>query len=45
MTGRLLFCGNRFAVSECEMLTISYYQKLNEERAEILAEIKALSAA
>ncbi len=40
MTGRLLFLSDRFAVDEFEMLTISYYQKLNEERADILAEIK-----
>lgn len=34
--GRLLYCSNRFAVDEFEMLTLSYYQKLNEERAEII---------
>lgn len=34
--GRLLYCANRFAVDEFEMLTLSYYQKLNEERAEII---------
>ncbi len=40
MNGRLIFCGNRYAVDEFEMLTISYYQKLNEERVEILEEIQ-----
>lgn len=34
--GRLLFCADRFAVDEFEMLTISYYQKLNEERRGII---------
>ncbi len=34
--GRLLYCADRYAVDEFEMLTISYYQKLNEERREIL---------
>lgn len=34
--GRLLYCGDRYAVDEFEMLTLSYYQKLNEERAEII---------
>ena len=32
---------DEFAADEFEMLTISYYQKLNEERREILEEIKA----
>ncbi len=35
-TGRLLCCGNPYAVDEFEMLVISYYQKLNHERQEIL---------
>lgn len=34
--GQLLYCGDQFAVDEFEMLTISYYQKLNEERREII---------
>ena len=34
--GDLLYCGDRFAVDEFEMLTLSYYQKLNEERRGIL---------
>lgn len=33
--GKLIFCANRFAKDEFEMLTISFYQKLNEERKEI----------
>ena len=35
--GRLLYCADRYAVDEFEMLTLSYYQKLNEERADIIA--------
>ena len=35
-TGSLLFCSDRYAVDEFEMLTISYYQKLNEERSGII---------
>ena len=35
-TGRLIYCGNTYAVDEFEMLVISYYQKLNHERREIL---------
>ena len=34
--GALIYCADRDAVDEFEMLTLSYYQKLNEERAEIL---------
>lgn len=34
--GRLLYCANRYAVDEFEMLTLSYYQKLNEERGELI---------
>ena len=34
--GRLLFCSDRYAVDEFEMLTLSYYQKLNEERSGII---------
>ncbi|MCU0615051.1 MAG: nucleotidyltransferase domain-containing protein [Desulfobacterales bacterium] len=32
----LIFCADRYAVDEFEMLTLSYYQKLNQERKEIL---------
>jgi predicted nucleotidyltransferase len=35
--GKLLYCADRYAVDEFEMLTLSYYQKLNEERADIIA--------
>lgn len=34
--GNLIYCGDRYAVDEFEMLVISCYQKLNEERREIL---------
>lgn len=34
--GRLLYCADRYAVDEFEMLTLSYYQKLNEERSGII---------
>jgi hypothetical protein len=35
-SGRLLYCADAYAVSEFDMLTLSYYQKLNEERKAIL---------
>lgn len=35
---RRIFCADEYAADEFEMLTLSFYQKLNEERAEILAE-------
>lgn len=38
--GRIIYQRSEFAVDEFEMLTMSFYQKLNEERAEILAEIQ-----
>jgi predicted nucleotidyltransferase len=34
--GRLIFCADTRALDEFEMLVISFYQKLNEERREIL---------
>lgn len=37
-TGRQIFCADANAAAEFEMLTFSFYQKLNEERREILAE-------
>lgn len=37
-TGRLILSNDQRAVAEFEMLTLSYYQKLNEERAGILQE-------
>mgnify|MGYP002712998253 CR=1 FL=1 len=38
MAERRIFCADEYATAEFEMLTLSYYQKLNEERREILAE-------
>jgi uncharacterized protein len=35
-SGRLLYCANDDAVAEFEMLTLSHYQKLNDERKAIL---------
>ncbi len=35
-SGRQLYCADEYAVAEFEMLTLSYYQKLNEERKAIL---------
>ncbi|WP_420645544.1 type VII toxin-antitoxin system MntA family adenylyltransferase antitoxin [Candidatus Leptofilum sp.] len=40
MTGQQIFCADVYAADEFEMLTLSYYQKLNEERREILAAFK-----
>ncbi len=36
ISGTLIYCGNRYAVDEFEMLTLSYYQRLNRERAGLL---------
>ncbi|NOZ68908.1 MAG: nucleotidyltransferase domain-containing protein [Deferribacteres bacterium] len=36
--GRRIYCADEYAADEFEMLVLSYYQKLNEERAEILKE-------
>jgi predicted nucleotidyltransferase len=36
INGDLIYCADPYAVDEFEMLVISYYQKLNEERREIL---------
>jgi uncharacterized protein len=38
-TGLLLYVGDRYAIDEFEMLVLSFYSKLNEERAEILEEL------
>lgn len=38
MADRRIFTVNEYAAEEFEMLTLSFYQKLNEERAEILSE-------
>jgi len=35
---RRIFCADAYAADEFEMLVLSRYQKLNEERAEVLAE-------
>lgn len=40
MNGNLIYSRNRHVIDEFEMLTLSYYQKLNGERAEILEEIQ-----
>ena len=38
-TGDLIFCADTYACEEFEMLTLSFYQKLNEERADIMDQI------
>ena len=38
MADRRIHCGNLFAADTFEMLVLSFYQKLNEERAEVMAE-------
>ncbi|MFH1077390.1 MAG: nucleotidyltransferase domain-containing protein [Pseudomonadota bacterium] len=38
-TGRRIYCADEYAADEFDMLTMSYYQKLNEERAGILQEV------
>jgi len=38
--GRLIHASDRLAVEEFEMLVLSYYQKLNEERQGILASFR-----
>lgn len=38
MTGRRIYCADAYAAEEFEMLVLSFYQKLNQERAEVLAE-------
>lgn len=38
MAERRIFTADQYAADEFEMLTLSFYQKLNEERVEILAE-------
>lgn len=34
--GKVVYCGDRYAREEFEMLVLSFYQKLNEERSGIL---------
>lgn len=36
MADRRIYTGNKYAAEEFEMLTMSFYQKLNEERAGII---------
>jgi predicted nucleotidyltransferase len=36
ISGELIYCANQYAVDEFEMLTLSYYQRLNQERAGLL---------
>ena len=36
--GERIYTGDKYAADETEMLTLSYYQKLNEERKDILDE-------
>ncbi len=38
---RRIYCADPYAADVFEMLTMSFYQKLNEERKDILAEIAA----
>ncbi len=38
MADRRIYTADEYAAEEFEMLTLSYYQKLNEERAGVLAE-------
>lgn len=38
---RRIYCADEFAADEFEMLTLSYYQRLNEERAEIIKDALA----
>jgi predicted nucleotidyltransferase len=37
VNGKLLYCADRYAVDEFEMLALSFYQKLNEERSDIIS--------
>ena len=38
MAERRIYCADTYAADEFEMLVLSYYQKLDEERADVLAE-------
>ena len=40
MNRNQVYSRNQHVIDEFEMLTLSYYQKLNEKRAEILEEIQ-----
>ena len=39
-TGKVLLCADEYARAEFEMLSLSFYQKLNEERADIVRAFK-----
>jgi predicted nucleotidyltransferase len=39
--GRLIYCADQYAVEEFEMIVLSLYQTLNEERREILESFAA----
>jgi predicted nucleotidyltransferase len=43
--GRLIYCADQFAVDEFEMLVLSLYQTLNEERSGILDSFDATGRA
>jgi predicted nucleotidyltransferase len=38
MAGRRIYTHDEYAADDFEMLTLSFYQKLNQERAEVLAD-------
>lgn len=38
MADRRIYCSDEYAADEFEMLTLSFYQKLNQERNELLME-------
>lgn len=40
ISGDLIYCADRYAVDEFEMLCLSDYQRLNQERADILASFR-----
>jgi uncharacterized protein len=44
-SGKRLYTGNQFMVDEFEMLTISFYQRLNNERKEIFDQLFKTSRA
>ena len=39
LADRRIYCADQYAADEFEMLTISYYQKLTEERADIIRDV------
>jgi predicted nucleotidyltransferase len=43
--GRLIYCADQYAVEEFEMIVLSLYQTLNEERSGILASFNATGRA